>query len=233
MIGRATRSSRLLNKSGVLEPLRWRRTLSTSFTRSNRTDTLPTYLLLSRPPTILPAPTPFESAYYAYNRKLHRALSQPFDRDLYFKKGSAAETQFIKDEAERTKRMKDGEAPVTVTAVQGADTSELETESANEGSEGNMYKSLSRTTEADVNGDITSIERNLDRTLFLVVKGGQAGKEWTIPMKDVTKSGPESLHKEAPEALYELLGRDMDIWMITNWPVGVIQPHNDAKNVSV
>lgn len=53
--------------------------------------------LLSRLPLILPAPTPFESAYYAYQRRLARALEKPLQTSFFFRPGSQAERTYTEE----------------------------------------------------------------------------------------------------------------------------------------
>ncbi|MCO5549724.1 hypothetical protein L7F22_003197 [Adiantum nelumboides] len=178
-----------------------------------------TYLLLSRLPTILPSLTPFEASVYAYNTKLERALSQSFPRDLYFKKGSAAETQFLEDEKERQAfskgEMKGGENS-TVSPTLPLSSAQSQTPT-------------SRKTEADETNDVRSLQRSLEHTLFLVVKGGKAGEQWTLPRSVLSAKGSQSLHSAAHASVTDLLGEDMDIWMVTNYPIGIIEKHINAK----
>ena len=181
--------------------------------------TVGAYLLLSRKPTILPTPTPIESSLYAYNAKLERALSQTFPRDLYFKKGSAAETQFLEDEKEREAFMKGGNKESNdATFISSVPLSSAQSQTA-----------TSRKTKADETNDVRSLERSLDRTLFLVVKGEKAGEKWTLPHSVISTTGSESLHSAAHASVTDLLGEDMDIWMVTNYPIGIIEKHLDAK----
>lgn len=174
-----------------------------------------TYLLLSRLPTILPSPTPFESSVYAYNAKLERALSQPFPRDLYFKKGSAAETQFLEDEKERQAARK-GDAKVN-EQLSSVPLSSAQSQTL-----------TSRKTQADETNDVRSLQRKLERTLFLVIKGGKAGEQWTLPHSVISTNSSESLHSAAHASVTDLLGEDMDIWMVTNYPIGIIEKHLEA-----
>ncbi|PWN34676.1 uncharacterized protein FA14DRAFT_178078 [Meira miltonrushii] len=197
---------------------------STESTPSQRTgsrsnSTVGTYFLLSRLPTVLPSLTPFESSVYAYNAKLERAISQSFPRDLYFKKGSAAETQFLEDEKERQAFMK-GELKITDDAT--LSPSVPLTSAQNQ-------TSTSRKTQADETNDVRSLQRSLESTLFLVVKGGKAGEQWTLPHSVLKTEGSESLHAAAHSSVTDLLGEDMDIWMVTNYPVGIVEKHLNAQ----
>lgn len=190
---------------------------SSSAASSSSAAALSAYLLLSRPPTILRSPTPFESAYHAYNSKLQRVLSQPFARDVYFKKGSAAENKFLKEEKERKA------ATFAEQEDQGArQSASSSTVEASEVEGQDLYRTVSRTTKADEENRTDSLDRSLDRSLFLLVKGGEMGSQWTLPFTKVDKDGFASLHKAAPDAVYSLLGKEMDIWMVSNLPVGML-----------
>lgn len=189
---------------------------------SSSSSGLSAYLLLSRPPTILRSPTPFESAYHAYNSKLQLALTQPFPRDLYFKKGSATETKFLQEERERRASAVRGEE--VSKGEEGASTTADQAEKAARAEESNesLYHTVSRKTKADEEGRTDTLDRILDQHLFLMVKAPEMGNEWTLPFATVNRNGAETLHKAAPEAVHKLLGSNLDIWMITNLPVGVV-----------
>lgn len=193
---------------------------------SSSSSMLSAYLLLSRPPRILRSPTPFESAYHGYNAKLQRVLSQPFPREVYFKKGSAAENKFIKEEKERQSTLTARNVSSKGTpAATGEDDSEKAASVAAEVSEvegQDLYRTLPRRTKADEENQTDSLERSLDRNLFLLVKGGDMGKDWTLPFAEVDKNGDAVLHKVAPQAVHTLLGNEMDIWMVSNLPVAVL-----------
>jgi large subunit ribosomal protein L46 len=193
---------------------------STSSSASAASSTLSAYLLLSRPPTILRSPTSFESAYHAYNSKLQQALAQPFPREVYFKKGSAAENKFLQEEEERRRRMFSGnksnvksEKEIKEKTTQ-AEISEIEGQ--------DLYRTVSRRTKADEENRLDSLERSLDRNLFLLVKGGEMGNDWTLPFTKLEKGGSGILHKAAPQVAHSLFGKEMDIWMVSNLPIGLL-----------
>lgn len=186
-------------------------------------DHVTTSLLLSRPPRILRTPHPFETAYFSYNARLQRALAQPFPKDFYFKRGSAAERRFDQEEAARRA------AKTEEAAAAAAASSEGEAGQAKGLSEEGVQENspAPRQTKADELGDVKSLDRALDRTLFLLVKEqGPQGRGWTLPSTTVPKSGrsegSETLHLRAPGAVTKLLGDSMDIWMINHLPVGVL-----------
>lgn len=158
-------------------------------------------LILSRPPIVLREPTKFEQAYHEYNRQLSEALQQPFPKDFYFKKGSAAEKRFEEDQAASSQ----GFSAIASAAGKGKDAKKGQASAAgaSEGrttgsAEGEDHKLLPKTTEADAKNDVRSLERKLDRTLYLVVKekGG-----WKFPAKALMDTKHENLHDVSVSSL--------------------------------
>ncbi|EST08307.1 Ribosomal protein L46 [Kalmanozyma brasiliensis GHG001] len=192
-------------------------------------------LILSRPAVILREPTKFEKAYHDYNRQLSEALQQPFPKDFYFKKGSAAEKRFEEDQASSShgfsaiagaasgssSKGKAGKAKETAPAPAPSSSSvEGEAES----------RPLPRTTEADSKNDVRSLERKLDRTLYLVVKqkSSKGAASWQFPAKALVNTKRENLHDVAPASVTEILGNKMDIWLVSNLPIGLYKPAEGA-----
>ncbi|KDN52586.1 hypothetical protein K437DRAFT_253990 [Tilletiaria anomala UBC 951] len=219
-------------------------------------------LLLSRPPFLTRTPTSFESAIFDYNAKLHRLLAQPFPKDFYFKKGSAAEGKFDELEAERQRtssfpsshssetakdtagkgKEKRQEAAASSVARTDAADEVVYGASAENAPDKELYAVLPRRTAADEANDVKSLERQGERTLYLVVKAaGQKG--WRFPADEVDRSASpaeadseqggadpkDSLHHAAPRAVRKLLGNEMDIWMVTNAPVGLLKNGDREK----
>lgn len=158
-------------------------------------------LILSRPPIVLREPTKFEQAYHEYNRQLSEALQQPFPKDFYFKKGSAAEKRFEEDQAASSQ----GFSAIASAAGKGKDAKKGKASAAgaSEGrttgsAEGEDNKLLPKTTEADAKNDVRSLERKLDRTLYLLVKG-KGG--WKFPAKALVDTKHENLHDVSVSSL--------------------------------
>lgn len=167
-------------------------------------------LILSRPPVVLREPTKFEQAYHEYNRQLSEALQQPFPKDFYFKKGSAAEKRFDEDQTSSplgfsaiaaaasgsatkgkgAKASKDAGAGAAASASTPAASSNAVADAEVEN------RPLPRTTEADAKNDVRSLERKLDRTLYLVVKqkSGKGAATWRFPAKALNNIKRENLH---------------------------------------
>lgn len=123
--------------------------------------------LLSRPPLVLPALSPLERSYYAYQRAIHRALSKPTSAatSWFFKKGSAADKAFTAFDA-RAQREDNG-----------ASDEGRAFEMAGEEVEG-APEVMTRETEADRRGDTRSLERKADRTLYLLLKKKRDQHAW-------------------------------------------------------
>ena len=106
-----------------------------------------------------------EATYYSYQRRIHRALSKPLDTstDWFFKKGSASEKAFIEFDAQVEKEI-------------GTESEESALELIRE--EGSEEELVERRTRADIAGDVTSLERELDKTLYLLVKKDRKDNDW-------------------------------------------------------
>ncbi|SJX65556.1 related to MRPL17-mitochondrial ribosomal protein, large subunit [Sporisorium reilianum f. sp. reilianum] len=198
-------------------------------------------LILSRPPVILREPSSFEKAYHEYNRQLSEALQQPFPKDFYFKKGSAAEKRFEEDQASAPQGFSDiaaAAAAASGSASKGKAAKTKETaepsaspSSSSSSTEGDAEnRPLPRTTQADASNDVRSLERKLDRTLYLVVKqkSAKGAAAWRFPAKALTNIKRENLHDVAPASVTDILGNKMDIWMVSNLPVGLYKPASAA-----
>lgn len=208
-------------------------TTATSVTPAAASAKISVALLLSRQPLILRSPTPLESTYFDYNQTLARRLAQPFNKDFYFRKGSAGEVKFDEEEAQRKKRFDDviRQAKQSSSSKQrqqqeqqeaGApDGNEVARGKATAGeAEADLYATAPRRTEADEKGDVKSLERALDRTLFLMFR--QQGSQWRLPTRLVNRNEKETLHRVAAEPVTSALGKGLDIWMISNMPVGMM-----------
>jgi large subunit ribosomal protein L46 len=158
--------------------------------------------------------TSFEKAFYFYQRRMNERLAMPFTRYFYFKKDTPADIEWkrkIKDrqtaardigvynayseeswndellvgakESETEHQvealLKDAEVP----GVGGSERGESKTEV--------VERPMSRVTEADKKGDERSLERKLDRTLYLLVQEAQG--RWRFPAANLV--GRESLHQ--------------------------------------
>ncbi|ELU40417.1 MRP-L46 domain-containing protein [Rhizoctonia solani AG-1 IA] len=128
-------------------------------------------VLLNRSPILTTLPTPFEQAYYDYQARIGRAISNPFPREFYFKKGAIAERQFFVEESQREKEAFGegfGESLLK-------DLEEDKTGSMNQTED---VVALPREHESDRTGDVKNLNRKGDRNLYLLVKGLDS---WRLP----------------------------------------------------
>ncbi|MCJ1368923.1 54S ribosomal protein L17 mitochondrial [Loxospora ochrophaea] len=197
-------------------------------------------VVLSRPPILTRELTPFEKAYFFYQKRLNERLALPFTRYFYYQKGTPGDVEW-------KRKIKDRQTPARDIGVYnayndekwndellvGAKESESEelveallkdTETVVEGDEAQqgpvqketVEKPLPRITEADKAGDLRSLNRSLARTLYLVVRGKEG--RWGFPSAGLV--GKESLHIAAERILVQAGGINMNTWVIGNVPVG-------------
>lgn len=192
---------------------------------SSPPSTQPTYqiqaaVILSRPPALTRDLTPFEKAYFLYQKRLNERLVLPFSRYFYYQRGSPGEINWKRQIKERQTPARDigvynaySKEGWNDEVLLGAKESEpeeyvdalvreaqIEAELSEEGEgmnkkEEKVEKPMPRVTEADKAADTKSLNRALTRTLYLVVKSGKDGKDggrWGFP-SSVLK-GRESLH---------------------------------------
>ncbi|KAJ0107593.1 54s ribosomal protein l17 [Diaporthe amygdali] len=199
-------------------------------------------LILSRPPLLTREQTPFEQAFYLYQKRLNERLATPFSRRFYFKKDQPATIDFAIKWAERGHTMERGIGRVTrsgkwawddelllggqgeALADAGALREALYTEAESRVSEDGERLSFDdrvrierpnpRRTEADRAGDVRRLDRALDRTLYLIVRKDGL---WRFPQDDVWPD--EGLHETAARALTGCAGVNMNTWMVGRVPV--------------
>ncbi|KAK4694625.1 large subunit ribosomal protein L46, partial [Lecanoromycetidae sp. Uapishka_2] len=199
-------------------------------------------VLLSRPPVLTRTLTPFEKSYFLYQRRLNERLALPFTRYFYYQKGTPGDVEWkrkikerktpardigaynaysnegwndellvgssISEPEEQVERLlKDAEVEVKEQDLQaGGEVVKRE----------EVEKPMPRMTEADREGDLKSLNRSLERTLYLVVKGKEGG--WTFPGAVLEKK--ESLHTGAERIIVQTGGVNMNTWVVGNMPIG-------------
>ena len=170
-------------------------------------------VVLSRPPQITRDLTHFEKAFYLYQRRLNERLALPFSRWFYFPKGSAAEKEWNRKTSRRRTPAheigaysREGQTAWNDELLVGAAESETEHQieallkdaepsTASEEDASNLTREpverpMPRVTEADKKGDTKSLDRMLQRSLYLLIRN--TGGRWTFPHTRVM--GRESLH---------------------------------------
>ncbi|GAA5844112.1 hypothetical protein JCM5353_001092 [Sporobolomyces roseus] len=204
-------------KSGLRFPYpRHQSTSSTEATQSS-SHRVVAAALLSRPPLILPSLSPFERSYYAYQRKIHRALSKPLEASTswFFKKGSTAEKSFVQFDKKVEKEI-------------GNEDDMRPFEMAREEVEG-ASQVMEKETEADKKGDVKSLERKADRTVYLLLKKKRSQHQWQFPQGGV--EGDESLVEAARRELVEETGPNMDVWSVGRVPAGAYSYPFPAEHI--
>ncbi|KIV83678.1 hypothetical protein PV11_05680 [Exophiala sideris] len=200
-------------------------------------------VVVSRPPLITPDPHPFETAYYLYQRRLNERLVLPFTQYFYYRRGTPAFEQW------RNKRRERGGAAARDIGKYNAYTEESWNDEALVGDESGVpekivkdlvaeegraeeftgagdptFAGLRRKTEADEKNDQRSLERSLQRTLYLLVKNKKISTQqdeselWRFPSGTIT--GFEGLKEAAQRILFSSLGANMNTFFVGNHPVG-------------
>ncbi|KAI9485840.1 MAG: 39S mitochondrial ribosomal protein L46-domain-containing protein [Benjaminiella poitrasii] len=174
-------------------------------------------VILTRTPQIIRDATPFEKAYFDYREKLERQESTSTPTEFYFKKGSVAERRWKNEEEARRKAMDDPSTSLTEALEQSQANWEKENENL---ASTNKAELLDRVTKADRENDTKSLDRALQRTLYLVVKNSNdPANPWQFPEGPVDAS--EYLHEAAERTLKEQCGADMDTWFVGRQPIGI------------
>nr|POE79677.1 54s ribosomal protein l17, mitochondrial [Quercus suber] len=82
-----------------------------------------------------------------------------------------------------------------------------------------------RITKADETGDFTSLNRKLDRTLYLLVKNKEG--VWRFPEDRLY--GKESLRQAAERLLVQSCGINMNTWVVASHPIGWFMRLNKSR----
>jgi large subunit ribosomal protein L46 len=195
--------------------------------------------VLSRPPLLTRELTPFEKAFYLYQKRLNERLALPFTRYFYFKKDTPADYEWKRKQKVRKTAARDigvysgygdeawndevlvgdrtaepsSQVEALVRDAEGKDIIDADpvgdVESGGQAIAGNaaagegvskevgslqkaLYeRPMPRITEADRQGDLRSLNRKLDRSLYLLVQ--KSDGRWRFPQDRVY--GRENLHQ--------------------------------------
>ncbi|KAL8952110.1 MAG: hypothetical protein Q9183_007412, partial [Haloplaca sp. 2 TL-2023] len=208
-------------QAGPIEPPPSGRALpsNTPSTSLRTTYAIKASVLLSRPPILTRDLTPFEKAYFLYQKRLNERLALPFTRYFYYQKGTPGDVEWKRKIKERLTPARDigaynayGKEGWNDELLMGAKESEPESaiealvrdaevevqkggeesgETTQEVKKEVVQKPMPRITDADRMGDTKSLDRSLQRTLYLLVRNGEKGK-WWFPSDGLV--GRESLH---------------------------------------
>ncbi|KAF7857258.1 hypothetical protein EAF04_009499 [Stromatinia cepivora] len=199
-----------------------------------------TGIILSRPPLLTKSATPFEKAFYLYQKRLNERLVLPFTRYFYHKKDQPADTEWKARVKERNgvaardiggyKAYGDegwnDEVIIGGTDSKVGEWDDIAGKLVEEGmgEEGERVKLEKREGVEDKK----SLARKLEETVYLVVKGkgkdiDREGKEfevdvWEFPKGDMV--GNEVLHTAAQRILTQTAGENMNTWIVGHVPIG-------------
>ncbi|KAF4177482.1 hypothetical protein CNMCM8694_000231 [Aspergillus lentulus] len=193
---------------------------------------------LSRPPQITRDLTPFEKAYFFYQKRLNERLALPFTKYFYFKRGTPADEDWKRKIRERQTPARDigkynaysKEAwndELLVGAVESEPEHQIEmlvrdaeatvnATSQDTSKKEEIPRPFPRVTEADQKNDQRSLNRALQRTLYLLVQTKEGF--WKLPSSSVETG--ESLRVAAERTLEQSAGVNMNTWMVGYHPVG-------------
>lgn len=174
-------------------------------------------IILTRAPLLTRDPTPFEASYFLYQKRLDERLVAPFRKAFYFRLDTPAELDWRLKSRERhgiaardvgrynprgrvawNDEVLVGSPvsdPAVVVERLAKDAEMRISEDGEEVPEEDRVKverPRPRRTEADEAGDEKRLDRELDRTLYLVVKRGEKDP-WEFPSADVLTH--ENLHE--------------------------------------
>ncbi|ODV92114.1 hypothetical protein CANCADRAFT_706 [Tortispora caseinolytica NRRL Y-17796] len=180
--------------------------------------------ILSRMPVITKELDDFEISYYNYTSELEKRLMWTFPQKFFFRPGSLAERDFEELQtrpagAEKLVYYPFGRPDV----VEGRDRNSkqdirLPAPSYDPEDKSSMSRPIepnSRITDADKKNDLKSLERALDKPLYLVVKE-KSSSSWVFPTFSINEDS--ALHTAAEEGLFTTGGPDMNIWTVSNTP---------------
>ncbi|KAE9970962.1 hypothetical protein BLS_004675 [Venturia inaequalis] len=212
---------------------------------TNLAHRLRTGVVLSRPPQITRDLTSFEKSFYLYQRRMNERLALPFTQYFYFRKQTPAMLDWKRKVKERQTAARDigkynpyskegWNDELLVGAKESEPDHQVEVllqdsivypmqkdgeEAAIEAQRKALVRPMPRVTEADRTNDQRSLNRLLQRTLYLLVQNERG--HWTFPTDTIT--GRESLHQAAERILVQSGGLNMNTWIVGNSPIGFSQ----------
>ncbi|KAL4225955.1 hypothetical protein ACF0H5_013943 [Mactra antiquata] len=164
-------------------------------------------VLLQRNPIVSMEMNPFEVKYQDYLDEVETDKSLYSDHELY--DARVRKKSLEKQEAEKTKKKSKEDVLLTAAELEDAWRKERE-----------QFQLTDRTTDADKNNDSTSLDRKLEKRLFLIVKQKWSpdGKTyWSFP--HIQRQGEESMRETAERALRTYCGEGIKAQFLGNAPV--------------
>ncbi|KAI0013985.1 39S mitochondrial ribosomal protein L46-domain-containing protein [Xylariaceae sp. FL0662B] len=203
-------------------------------------------IILTRAPMLTRPLTPFENAFFFYQKRLNERLVLPFRHTLFFKKDTAADLDWRIKFEERGKiaakelgryyakgrnawndELLVGSTLSSEDRIREILLKDAENRVTEDGEKAQpdeivpVERPMDRITEADKTNDVRRLDRKLDRTLYLVVR--RSDGKWLFPTDDVHSD--ENLHETANRVLESAAGVDMNTWLVGRVPVAHFVRH--------
>ncbi|KAH7162547.1 39S mitochondrial ribosomal protein L46-domain-containing protein [Dactylonectria estremocensis] len=196
-------------------------------------------MILTRPPLVTRKLHPFENAFFFYQKRLEERLNTPFITGIYYKpdtarrldwnlkvqgrQGTVAKelgvyngksSQAWDDELRVGDELSSQESIVKALLKDAEARVSDDAEIINPEDVVPVEPPVSRVTEADKKSDVRRLDRQLDRTLYLIVKSEDG---WVFPADVIPKD--QNLHESAKRTLDEAAGVNMNTWVVGRVPV--------------
>ncbi|KAI0016963.1 39S mitochondrial ribosomal protein L46-domain-containing protein [Xylariomycetidae sp. FL0641] len=203
-------------------------------------------MILSRPPVLTRPMTPFENAFFFYQKRLNERLALEFRHRFFFKKDTAPDLDWKIKFRERGRLVPKelgryyakGRNAWNDELLVGSTLSDenrmrdilLKDAESRVTEDGEVAKPdeivpverpMDRVTEADRTNNIRRLDRKLDKTLYLIVRTSDG--RWQFPTDGVPTH--EHLHDTAARALADSAGVNMNTWMVGRVPVAHLVRH--------
>lgn len=160
-----------------------------------------------------------------YQKELERDQAAPFAAEFYFKKGSVAERRWKQQEAQRAANSSSSSSSSTASSSTakskgGSATANDELTEEDEklaAAQETKIEFNDRITDADRKNDVRSLERALQRTLYLIVKKPREKHTWQFPQGGVRVC--ENLQEVKNQKLWVMGGNSCrppgtDLWRV-------------------
>lgn len=198
------------------------------------TKTLPAIrsaLLLARGPIVVPELSKFEAQYIKYQGELDKRLMWTFPYYYYFKKGTMSEYKFQAAQKRPVSKQPGVWFPEGIPDIRhNRERSKKQDVILPKNETSEEDSSISRPvlknsiiTPADEQNDTKSLERQLRRTLYLVVKTTK-DSDWKFP--SFPYENGRLLHEVAESGIRNLGGNKINTWTVSRKPVKVIKTGN-------
>ncbi|CAH6720142.1 54S ribosomal protein L17, mitochondrial [[Candida] jaroonii] len=192
--------------------------------------TISSTLILSRNPIITRELPAFEQQYYNYQNELWKRLMWTFPKWYYYRDGTLGDQRFKElnkppvfnnPKLEYTegrpdiKQLRDRRFKQVINLPKSYKQAEDGSEIVDEEIQDNLSRKInpnSRITKADESKDLSSLERQLSKTLYLIINENG----WKLPTFKSDTQTP--LHKVAEEGLFNIGGEEINYFNVSSKP---------------